>query len=424
MADKFITSTVSNAKFADGSTLSGSWTAEYDSSGTLVAVSNATITVTGSGGTTTFTGAGTLPYAQSASGAYEIRFGGVSGGTYSSLYLDWQGENPTTLDAGNSSQYTSVVKGSDTTPIRLSKTGCVTDAVACFAAGTRISLSTGEVAVEALQIGDLVLLEDGAFAPIVWLGSRTLQPRNHSRPETVQPVRIGAGALAAGIPARDLVVSPDHAVYLQGHLVPAKTLVNGCNIVQLDVSTVTYHHVQLPAHAILLAEKTPAESYLDTGNHGVFGDRTAAIVVHPELAQRRRETGSCAPLLEAGPLLERMRADILWRAEVELTADADLRIRHLDDAALIESRRAVPAEVTFSPVDRRVLGVKIAELRIDGCVVPLDHPELVEGWHDAEEGGRWTNGAAVVPASLLRGSRTLEVTLAATLLYRSQPLAA
>ena len=424
MTDTFITSTVSNAKFADGSILSGSWTAEYDSSGTLVAVSNATITVTGSGGSTTFTQAGTLPYAQSASGAYEIRFGDMSGGSYSSLYLDWKGEKPTTLDAGNSSQYTSVVKGSSTTPIKLATTGTVTDAVACFAAGTRISLSTGEVAVEALDVGDLVLLENGALAPIVWIGSRTLQPRSHSRPETVQPVRISAGALAAGVPARDLVVSPDHAIHLRGHLIPAKTLVNGCNIVQLDVATVTYYHVELPEHAILLAEKTPAESYLDTGNHGVFGDRTAAVVVHPDLAQLRRETGSCAPLVETGPLVEGIRADILWRADVELTADAGLQIRYVDEAALIESRTAIPAEVTFSPVDRRVLGVKIAALRIDGRAVPLDHPELVDGWHDAEEGGRWTSGAAVVPASLLQGSRTLEITLAATLLYRAQPLAA
>ncbi len=210
----------------------------------------------------------------------------------------------------------------------------------------------------------------------------------------------------------------------EGHLIPAKTLVNGCNIVQLDVATVTYYHVELPEHAILLAEKTPAESYLDTGNHGVFGDRTAAVVVHPDLAQLRRETGSCAPLVETGPLVEGIRADILWRADVELTADAGLQIRYVDEAALIESRTAIPAEVTFSPVDRRVLGVKIAALRIDGRAVPLDHPELVDGWHDAEEGGRWTSGAAVVPASLLQGSRALEITLAATLLYRAQPLAA
>jgi len=424
MADTFSTLVVSNAVFADGSILSGSWTAEYDSSGNLVAVSNAHIVVKGSGGTTTFSDAGTLPYAQSASGAYEIRFGGVSGGSYSSLYLDWKGEAPSTLDAGNSSQYTSVVNGSNTTPVKLKTTGTVTESYACFASGTRIASSAGDVAVETLAAGDLVLLENGTLAPVIWVGSRTLQVRGHSRPETMRPVRIAAGALAEGIPARDLLVSPDHAIHLQGHLIPAKTLVNGCSIVQLDVETVTYHHIELPAHGILLAENTPAESYLDTGNRGMFGSHASSVVVHPGLAQERRHAGSCAPLVEHGPLVERIRADILWRANVELTGDAGLEIRYMGDVAIIESRTAVPAEVTFSPSDRRVLGVKIAALRIDGQPVPVDHPELVDGWHDAEDTGRWTRGAAIVPASLLNGSRTLEVTLAATLLYRLDRAAA
>ena len=419
-----VTSTVTNAVFADGSTLSGSWTAEYDSSGTLVAISNARIVVTGSGGTTTFTEAGTLPYAQSSSGAYEIRFGGVSGGSYSDLYLDWKGETPNTLDAGNALRYTSVVNGSGRPPVKLKSTGTVTDSIACFATGTHISTASGEVAVETLAIGDLVVLETGALAPIVWIGTSTLRPRHHSRPETVQPVRIGAGALGLGVPARDLIVSPDHALHLHGHLIPAKTLVNGCNIVQLDVECVTYHHVELAAHAILLAENTPAESYLDTGNHGVFGDRTAPLAVHPDVAQRRRETESCAALIESGPLVERIRADILWRADIELTSDARLQVRYAGGSAIIESRHAIPAEVTFSPLDRRVLGVKIAALRIDGREIPLDHPELVQGWHDAEADGRWTDGAALVPGSLLRGSQAVEVTLAATLLYRIERLAA
>ena len=132
MADSFVTSSISGATFADGSTLSGRWTSEYDASGTLVAVSSATFTVSGTGGTTTFTQAGTLPYANNPSDtSYEIRFGGISGGSYTGLYVDWLGETPTSFYQGTPSLYTSVINGSiGTTPARLVNAGAATPDIA------------------------------------------------------------------------------------------------------------------------------------------------------------------------------------------------------------------------------------------------------------------------------------------------------
>ncbi|WP_428391780.1 Hint domain-containing protein [Lichenicoccus sp.] len=127
MSDTFVTTTISGAEFSDGSTLSGTWTSEYDSTGKLVAVSNATFTVQGSGGTTTFTNGGTLPYANSPSNtSYEIHFLAASKtGSYTSLYVDWRSENPTSFYQGTPSLYTSVVNkaGPSTTPLRLINDG-------------------------------------------------------------------------------------------------------------------------------------------------------------------------------------------------------------------------------------------------------------------------------------------------------------
>ena len=127
MADTFVTTSINGAQFSDGSTLSGTWTAEYDSSGNLVAVSNATFTVSGSGGSTTFNSMGTLPYATSASGSsYEIHSLHSSGGQYSALYVDWKTMNPSSLYEGTPSLYTSVLNGADsspTTPLRLVNDG-------------------------------------------------------------------------------------------------------------------------------------------------------------------------------------------------------------------------------------------------------------------------------------------------------------
>ncbi|MCQ8279331.1 Hint domain-containing protein [Acetobacteraceae bacterium KSS8] len=125
VTDTAITSTITGAKFADGSTLTGSWTAVYDGSGNLLAVTNASFTVSGSGGTTTFTAMGTLPYANSASStSYEIHSLAQTGSSYSALYVDWRSENPSALYEGTPSLYTSVVNSTiSTAPIRLASDG-------------------------------------------------------------------------------------------------------------------------------------------------------------------------------------------------------------------------------------------------------------------------------------------------------------
>lgn len=166
----------------------------------------------------------------------------------------------------------------------------------------------------------------------------------------------------------------------------------------------------------------PAESYLDTGNRQAFENGGVAIALHPEFAQPLREAASCAPFVEHGAIVERVRMQILDRAGLETTDNARLRVEYrADGAAIITSLSAVPAEVTPDPRDRRRLGVKIGALKAGDERVALDHPALAEGWHGVEADGRWTDGAAVVPASLLKG-RVLTVTpLKAGLRYPVMP---
>ena len=144
---------------------------------------------------------------------------------------------------------------------------------ACFASGTRIATAEGEVAVEALREDQHVVTAQGQTVPIVWLGHRTTHWRNHSRPQEARPVRIAAGAFGTGQPARDLVLSPDHAVFTDGVLIPARHLVNGSTVAQQDIDEITYWHVELPTHGVVLAEGLACESYLDTGNRSAFDSR-------------------------------------------------------------------------------------------------------------------------------------------------------
>ncbi len=189
--------------------------------------------------------------------------------------------------------------------------------LACFASGTRLATTRGAMPVEQLREGDAVTLADGAGAlPVVWIGHRALDCRRHPRPEKVWPVRIAAGAFAPGVPQRDLYLSPDHAVFVRGVLVPAKCLVNGSTIVQQKVDRVVYWHIELERHAVVLAEGLTVESLLPDSDRSEFdnGDRPV-IALHPNFLGWQWEGAGCAPLVLTGPDLDDIRAGLARRAE-------------------------------------------------------------------------------------------------------------
>ena len=179
----------------------------------------------------------------------------------------------------------------------------------CFARGTRIRTPTGEVAVEDLAAGDHVVLATGGEAAITWIGRRRVHVGRHE-PASVGPVRIEAGALDGHVPHRALRVSPDHALLLDGVLVPAGLLVNGRNIVQETAGTVEYFHVELARHAVLLAEGAAAETYLDTGNRGNFANASIVALTPGMTSSPSDGAAPCAEMVFDGERLERVRAAI------------------------------------------------------------------------------------------------------------------
>jgi hypothetical protein len=179
---------------------------------------------------------------------------------------------------------------------------------ACFAEGTKIATERGQIAVQSLGVGDLVhTVLDGRLKPIVWTGRRTIECRRHSRPERVWPIRVAASAFGPNLPRRDVLLSPDHAVYWIDALIPVRCLINGVTIAQLPVAEMTYFHLELQHHDVVLADGLPAETYLDTGVESVFHGQDGPIALYPDLASRLWDAKSCAPLVVHGPLLDRLR---------------------------------------------------------------------------------------------------------------------
>jgi collagen type I/II/III/V/XI/XXIV/XXVII alpha len=199
----------------------------------------------------------------------------------------------------------------------------------CFAAGTRISTERGEVVVEELRLGDRVqvvhieppLPRSGGGSgrgccatPIVWLGHRTVDCTRHPEPHKVWPVRVASHAFGPNRPCRDLYLSPDHAVHVDGVLIPVKHLLNGSTVAQVQRDSVTYYHVELTRHSVLLAEGLPAESYLDTGDRSNFANGAGPIRLHPDFATREWEANGCAPLVVTGPAFDAARTWLMAMA--------------------------------------------------------------------------------------------------------------
>jgi len=330
-------------------------------------------------------------------------------------------------------------------PLQLtSGTGGALELFTCFLRGTHIATEQSEVRVEDLQIGDnIATLSNGktVFKPVTWIGSRTVLASRLAMDEAF-PVRIRAGAFTATTPQRDLLVTPEHCLFIEGKFIPARMLVNGGSIIiDRTISAYSYFHVELAAHAVILAEGLATESYLDTGNRGNFANAPVPSL-QPDLAGQPThaawQSDAAAPLAvdraSVEPVWEmlRQRAALMGllvaKSEMALTNDPDLHL--VTESGLqirptlaegntysflvpggtqslrLVSRSARPTDVIGPYLDdRRRLGVLVGRIdlgigrkrqAIDAHVAgPL------AGWQAPETAAaRWTDGDALLPIDL------------------------
>lgn len=142
----------------------------------------------------------------------------------------------------------------------------------CFASGTRIETDQGQMPVEDIAPGTNVRNMDGDFVPVRWAGRRHFSSAELAMHPHLSPVRIRKNALGNNRPLHDLVVSPQHRIFLsdwraellfgdQDFLVPAIALCNDTTI-RRDSPTegVTYHHLLFDRHEVIRANGQWAES--------------------------------------------------------------------------------------------------------------------------------------------------------------------
>jgi Hint domain/RTX calcium-binding nonapeptide repeat (4 copies) len=179
--------------------------------------------------------------------------------------------------------------------------------VACLVRGTLVETPAGEVAVEAIAIGDEVVTADGASAKVKWIGKRAYSRSFVNANARIAPVLITAGALGHHGPDRDLLVSPEHAVLIDNALVPAGLLIDGRAIRQVrDFDMVEYFHLEFDEPQVIRTNGAATESYVDHGNRRMFANYAEYVALYGETSPapgrpRRYE------LVDKGPRLLRIR---------------------------------------------------------------------------------------------------------------------
>ena len=189
--------------------------------------------------------------------------------------------------------------------------------VACLVRGTRVLTPAGEVRVEDLKIGDLVTTADGVAKPVKWIGRR-----GYGRPfladnKRVAPIVFKAGSLGPGTPARDLSVSPEHAIFVDHVLVSAQLLVNGQSIYQdMGRDRVEYFHVELEAPEVIFTDGAPTESYVAHDNRAMFSNHAEYRELYGEDAADEGEKRRRFYMIFEGAGLDAIRERLKAEAEV------------------------------------------------------------------------------------------------------------
>ncbi|TNE66376.1 MAG: type I secretion protein [Rhodobacteraceae bacterium] len=197
----------------------------------------------------------------------------------------------------------------------------IEEIIPCFTPGTLIATPKGEMKVEELKVGDRVITRDNGIQQIRWIGQKTLSGADLAARSELNPVLIRKGALGAGLPERDMMVSPNHRMLVSNEkaallfdehevLVAAKHLTRMDGVDVVEASGLTYIHVMFDRHEVVLSDGTWSESF-QPGDYTLSGigeeAREELFTLFPELAEVSTRGGFTA----ARRILRKHEAELL-----------------------------------------------------------------------------------------------------------------
>jgi streptogramin lyase len=220
-------------------------------------------------------------------------------------------DSPTDIIVDNSGNLYIVNSGTSQI-ISLTPTRKNNNNVVCFARGTLIYTESGYKPVELLKAGDMIYTKGRIYKnerlghncksmnlvssdrksssmgfeknQIQWISSFSVANPNVKS----FPICFKRGSMGENVPATDLFLSPEHSVCHKNRMIPAKDMVNDDTIFQdTSADSIEYYHIEMPHHCALLSNGLLTESYIDSGNRGMF--RPAPRLANKSLVRKIRK---------------------------------------------------------------------------------------------------------------------------------------
>ena len=441
------TTTVSNGgvvSAANGSTISGVVTLIDGATATIPSTAGGTVALSGTNANLVITGSGSPTTVISG-------FTGTGSGNTDGVTLaDVKAANVSSVTYPDADHVTLTLRDGSAVTLNIigvKNLGYALDSdnngnlvyAVCFLEDTQIAVPGGLKSIQDMAVGDQVVISRNGMAVtdvITWVGKAHWSVRsNLPEDQAGYPVRIRKGAISEGVPFKDLLVTAEHCLFLDGYFVPARMLVNGRSIFyDKSISSYDYYHIETAKHSIVSADGLLTESYLDTGNRHNFSQEGNVVQLSPRI--KSWDVDAAAPLTVAQTVVQPIHQKIALRAEVlgyELYGEQALLTQAPDihlitdtghvvrpsretgntllfmitgqvESVRIMSNASRPCDAVGPFVDdRRRLGVLVGNVSLydsQGTVSLNTHFEdsNLSGWNNLETVPmRWTNGEALLP---------------------------
>lgn len=163
------------------------------------------------------------------------------------------------------------------------------DMVPCFVAGTLIETQNGQMPVEVLEAGDMIMTRDQGYQPLRWIGQRDVAATGKMAPVEIAANTFGTHSVLRVSPLHRILLQDEMAELLFGEsevLVAAKELVNDKSVRVLEGGEVCYVHLLFDRHQIVISNGLESESFLPGGQiTNLFEEQIVAEIcaLFPEL---------------------------------------------------------------------------------------------------------------------------------------------
>ncbi|MFS8366801.1 Hint domain-containing protein [Acetobacter oryzifermentans] len=317
--------------------------------------------------------------------------------------------------------------------------GTYSDTFACFLKDSFIKTENGYVPVQDIVPGRMIsVFMDGKEEQkeVVWAGTaRVVVNGNLPEDQAGYPVRVLKNSISENVPFKDMLITSEHCLFVEGKFVPARMLVNGRSIYyDTSVTSYNYYHIETEKHSVIMADGMLTESYLDTGNRRNF--QSAGKVIRIGGKQKNWQQDAAAPLGVQREFVEPIFQKIEERAKnlgIENRAEPKVLIEYPDiklitnagatiypfkksentysfmlpagvESVRVVSRSSRPCDFIGPFVDdRRQMGVAVGKIHFGSIRASQQVTEHLaaskpEGWHDMGwQDCAWTDGNALLP---------------------------